>query len=302
MWFGLTYSDAIKLVKAAKQRYPYLNDALHVIAKTNAIGLPYVEAHFPGKATGPVPSLVDSLFNVRVLKVKHLEHVPQAKPLCCDVVSGGPATAAGANVSGTAGWSLQLDSRRVCLSNWHVYLPQSANGSERVEFDTGSNSELGTVVDSSTKAVTCDGSTINQWDLAVAEFDNPKAPCASMLATSCQHGAYPTELAVDGCACGEPHRKVGAATDGTCGTLDGIGDLTITYPQGTAKFSEQLVFKIDALPGDSGSIAIRSKDNQVTGLLFAILSPGMIAANPLFRINWQQVGTTDGLPTFTTTA
>src|SRR5262249_47649307 len=135
----LTYAKALEMVSAMKESDPNLRDAWHVIARTDLLGIPYVEAYFEGDAPAEKPT-TESTLAAGVLKVDYFDHVPKPR-LLCGVRGGDQARAEFAPTFDTAGWNIQLDSRKMCLSNAHVFGDKDG----RVKFELPSGTVMGTV-------------------------------------------------------------------------------------------------------------------------------------------------------------
>src|SRR5262249_46968396 len=145
----LSYAKALDMVSAAKEHNPDLRDAWHVIARTDLLGFPHIEAYFEGDAPAEKPEIA---LAAGLLKMDYFDHVPKPR-LLCGVAGGDRARAEFAPAFGTAGWNIQLDSRKMCLSNAHVFGDKDG----RVQFELPSGNVMGTVRES--KAAKSNGAT-----------------------------------------------------------------------------------------------------------------------------------------------
>lgn len=301
----MTHEEGVALVAQARRKYGAALDRAVQVVALERDGVPIVEAHFEGNAIQPLEDLGIDPKSVRPFRVENdpsIEIIPNAgaarATAACSVPAGGLIVPDYSHShGGTAGWNIELDDRIGCLSNWHVIWPYGAGASQTLEFGTGQDATAST--EPAHKRVVQFGATaINVWDLAFAFFDDPVEACAGMLANACHSGPYPTTLA-NSCSEEQDHHKRGAATEGSCGRVVKFGDCDIIYPQGTARFTRQIFYDFRVADGDSGSIAVRDEDHQVTGLVCGLTYDNLAIANPLYQIGWTFLGLNgDGLPRF----
>ncbi len=206
----------------------------------------------------------------------------------CQVEAG--QSAFGGIYLGTVGWNVLRypGLEHIALSCWHVLCGK------------GNDTPLGYPVSlgGSTDAKLWDfvptfpARAINNWDVAMAEYDRVDDMCRAFKA--CQAGnvpqqyPYPKYIAEE-IFFGDEYYKVGASSDCTTGKLRAVRNHKTTVFGSEYFFDGQLRFDRMTMPGDSGAILVHTKSNMVTGLHMSGSDAGS-TSNPFYLFGWIYVG------------
>jgi len=209
-------------------------------------------------------------------------------------VSTGNGTSCSA---GTIGALLVDGNAHYAMSNNHVYVPSNSSGAigqsirQQGIYDTsnctwGETQEIGTLH----AFVPLDfNGGLNTVDVAIAAVDLCGGSCVDSATPAEEGYGQPVGGPGVGASVGDGVMKYGRTTGETTGTVIGInfGTVNVGYPNGTAKFVDQIVVEGDKggflKAGDSGSLLVLSDgSNEVVGLCFASGRGGKIAfCNPI---------------------
>lgn len=210
-------------------------------------------------------------------------------------VSTGNGTSCSA---GTIGALLVAGNAHYAMSNNHVYVPSNNPNSIGQSIRQQGVYDTSNCVLSETQAI---GTLhafvrldftggINTVDVAIAAVDQCNGgPCVGSATPAEEGYGQPAGGTGVDVSVGDSVMKYGRTTGETVGTVIGVnfGTVNVSYPNGTAKFDDQIVVEGDKggflKAGDSGSLLVLSNgSNDVVGLCFASGRGGKIAfCNPI---------------------
>ena len=219
-------------------------------------------------------------------------------------------TAKGENLpvgQGSVGWNIRLNGTCVAVSCFHV-LCTKGNATQPNVDRVLLNGTLNAKIRCYQVLQTGQNAPANDWDLALADYDNDK-DCVGYYTRCSPTGPYPawpypmslapvsgSNQPVANTASNNSmylYHKVGAASP-ICASGSHLkrtgAAVSIRLPDGSwANFRGVLVFEKLTNPGDSGCVIVRNSDDAVTGLNFGgndELEESY--SNPLYRIPWIQ--------------